>query len=303
MKIYTEKKYFKFSSELIILSGLLEELPKEPIHCYNYKGESRYGDIIVFCKKNIFYTDKPDESDFFVLPFKFKETNCKIYQRMLFLSKKVGKKLLCFYNDDNDKSYNLDENVILYRTSFYKKSKKINELAFPAFSPDFFKNNYLENSKLSVGFCGQIGSGRKKYLEILKNSDIETNFIFRKGFWAPGVDRKLARKEYFDNISNNLFTFCYRGGGNFSYRFYETLMMGRIPILVNTDCVFPFEDKININKLGIIIEEKDDIINSIKEYYELNKNNLLDIQKNNRKIWEEYYSPVGFIKSLISINS
>ena len=54
-----------------------------------------------------------------------------------------------------------------------------------------------------------------KYLQILYNSDIKTNFIIRNGFWAPGIDKSIARKEYFDNIENNLFTFCYRGAGNF----------------------------------------------------------------------------------------
>ena len=59
-----------------------------------------------------------------------------------------------------------------------------------------------------------------------------------------------------NRANKSLFTFCYRGAGNFSYRFYETLMMGRIPILVNTDCVFPFEDKVDINSLGLVLNEK-----------------------------------------------
>ena len=79
--------------------------------------------------------------------------------------------------------------------------------------------------------------------------------------------------------------------------------MGRIPILINTDCVFPFENKYNLNDLGVIIDEKDllnekiDLINEIVDYY--NNTNLLKIQKQNRKIWEEYFSPLGFSKYLI----
>ena len=107
-------------------------------------------------------------------------------------------------------------------------------------------------------------------------------------------------QEFNDTIQNNLFTFCYRGAGNFSYRLYQTLMMGRIPILINTDCVFPFSEQYNLQELGLIIDEKDiinnniDIIQIIKEYYKTNKDRLVDIQKNNRIIWETYFSPVGF---------
>ena len=53
----------------------------------------------------------------------------------------TNKKLLCFYNDDNDKTFNLPKNVILYRTSFYKRKQLINEKALTAFSADYFDGN------------------------------------------------------------------------------------------------------------------------------------------------------------------
>ena len=46
-------------------------------------------------------------------------------------------------------------------------------------------------------------------------------------------------------INGNLFTLCYRGRGNFSVRFYETLMRGRIPIQINSSSIFPYEDEID----------------------------------------------------------
>jgi hypothetical protein len=100
------------------------------------------------------------------------------------------------------------------------------------------------------------------------------------------------------NMENNIFTFCYRGAGNFSYRFYETLMMGRIPILINTDCVFPFWNEIKTKNIGLILDNDINFIENIKNYYEKNKNNLIDIQINNRKIWEKYYSPIGFLENI-----
>jgi hypothetical protein len=309
IKIYTLYNQVNFTSEQIILFGLLDTLPAEPQHCYNHKNESRYKGIIDFCKKNINYVNTPEECDIIVLPYKFKDITDINYINLNTLSKELNKPLWCFYNDDDDKQFNISSNVILFRTSFYKISKLHNEYPMIVFSPDYFNNKFTND--LSIGYCGHLNNGRDKYLKILYHSDIKTNFIIRNGFWAPGIDKNIARKEYFDNIENNLFTFCYRGAGNFSYRFYETLMMGKIPILINTDCVFPFEDKININDIALVINEKDidnidnhdtTLINIIKSYYYKNKDNLLNIQQNNRFIWETYYSPIGFINNIINNN-
>ena len=60
-------------------------------------------------------------------------------------------------------------------------------------------------------------------------------------------------------------------------------MMGRIPILINTDCVFPFENKYKLKDLGVVINEKDLIdgkINLITEIINYYKNtDLLKVQK------------------------
>lgn len=304
MKIYAPKDYFKYSSELIILSGLLDSLPNEGIHCYNQNKISRYNGLIDYCKQVYIYTDSIQDCDIVVLPYKFKNTHDEVYKNLVSLSKKYNKKLYCFYNDDKDAQFNIDDNVILFRTSFYLSTKLKNERGLIAFSPDFFNNKYIKDNKLSIGYCGHVMHNRKYYLSLLLKSDIETKFIFRAGFWAPGIDKKTARNEYFNNMEENLFTFCYRGAGNFSYRFYETLMMGRIPILVNTDCVIPFWNIINKENIGIIIDENDlknnkkDFITEITNYYNKHKNNLIDIQKNNRKIWEQYFSPIGYLQNI-----
>ena len=169
----------------------------------------------------------------------------------------------------------------------------------------YFNNNYLSHPPLSIGYCGHLLSGREKYIRSLASSNLNTNFILRKGFWAPGINKVIAKKEYVHNIDSNLFTFCYRGGGNFSYRLYDVLMMGRIPILITTDSVFPHENKYNINDIGIVIEENNlskmndkNLVEKINDYYINNKNNLINIQKQNREIWKKYFSPIGFLNTL-----
>jgi hypothetical protein len=99
------------------------------------------------------------------------------------------------------------------------------------------------------------------FLETLENSsNICSNFIYRKKYRAGVVnqiDKEKTSLEFYDNMYNNLYTFCLRGTGNFSVRFYETLAMGRIPVLINTDCKLPLESVINWNKHALIVDEND----------------------------------------------
>jgi len=310
IKIYTLKDKVNFSSEQIILFGLLKNYNSLSIesHNFNFKGESRYKNVIETCKKLFNYVDDIKECNVIVFPYKFKGFKDNNFKVLFSLSQNFKKPLYLFFNDDYDKPLlPFNEYIKIYRTSFYRSCKLDNEYSLPAFSPDYFYNNYLQNPKLSIGYCGHKIHGRDRYLNLFLNSNIETNFILRNGFWAPGIDKLQARKEYIKNIDENIFTFCYRGAGNFSYRFYDVMMMGRIPILIKTDSVYPFEDKYDLNSIGIVLEESDiknhnlDLITIIKIFYKNNKERLLDIQKQNRIIWEKYYSCYGFIQNMQNI--
>tara|TARA_B100000902_G_scaffold399936_1_gene473773 strand:+ start:9539 stop:10471 length:933 start_codon:yes stop_codon:yes gene_type:complete len=308
IKIFTLKDNIKFSSEQIILFGILNNynsLTIEP-HNYNFKGESRYNNVIETCNKLFIYVDNIKDCDIIVFPYKFAGANDNKFNVLFNLSQNLKKPLYIFFNDDYDKPLlPYSQYIKIYRTSFNKSTKNENEFSLPAFSPDYYDNNLLHSPKLSIGYCGHKIHGRDKYLNLFLNSNIETNFILRNGFWAPGIDKLKARKDYIENINNNLFTFCYRGAGNFSYRFYDVMMMGRIPILIKTDSVYPFEDKYDLNSVGVVIEEIDimknniDLIKIIKDYYENNKDKLYNIQKQNRQIWEKYYSCCGFLENII----
>ncbi len=71
-----------------------------------------------------------------------------------------------------------------------------------------------------------------KYLKILQSSkELKSNFILRNRYRAgvkSQVDKEQTTKEFYSNIYQNPYTFCMRGIGNFSVRFYETLAVGRI---------------------------------------------------------------------------
>jgi hypothetical protein len=92
---------------------------------------------------------------------------------------------------------------------------------------------------------------------------------------------------------------CARGAGNFSYRLYETMMMGRIPIIIDTDQCFPFDNILQYNEFCVIIDytEIESAEQKIKEW--LNKKSeseIEQIQNINRNVWETYMSPHGWLQ-------
>ena len=107
--------------------------------------------------------------------------------------------------------------------------------------------------------------------------------------------------EFYQNIFNNLYTFCLRGTGNFSARFFETLAMGRIPVLVDTDCRLPFHNEIEWKQHCIMIPEKE--VNKLGEkifnfHNDHSEKELNDIQVNNRMIWETYLMKESYFINL-----
>ena len=133
-----------------------------------------------------------------------------------------------------------------------------------------------------------------------KNSSLDTNIIIRKKKDHSYITREKYKFEYWNNMLLAPFTLCVRGNGNFSVRFYETLALGRIPILIDTDCVLPLDKEINWPKHCIMVKNTDP--NRVVEAVELllnamNDNDIINMQMANRKLWIDKLSYGGFYYS------
>jgi len=225
-------------------------------------------------------------------PFKFNLTDIEPF---LELSNKLNIKIINFYFDDNSGMFNLPDNVILYRSSLYKSVRHKNERILPFISPDQKYSNLIPEK--AVGFCGRVQHGRHKILDSIKEIGCKTDFIIREAYWHHWADNndKLiqSRREFNKNLTENMYHFCYRGHGNFSYRFYETLSFGRVPILIDSDVNLPFESIINWEDYIIFIKEGD--INKLPSIIEERTFNL----DKNRKLWEDYFSPIGYFNNFL----
>lgn len=143
-------------------------------------------------------------------------------------------------------------------------------------------------------------SSRKRYQllqKILKADRIQTNFIFRKKYRASDKNsgtKENTTLEFFKNIQDNLYVFCLRGNGNFSVRFYEALIMGRIPVLVNTDVRLPLSDQIDWRKHCLVVSEDSIIRDLIKFHSSKTDFELKEMQTANRKLMLEKLNRIDY---------
>lgn len=241
-----------------------------------------------------------------------------------------------FFHNDYEGKIGFSGSFV-FRTSLSGIKKLQNEHSMPAWTDDFlmkfFHGNHSPRNKNDVpvvGFMGLVVGSKwpkiqKKIFDtrctitgtpeaksqysiiralalkhLMKSQGIIKNIHMRKTFWGGlqnKVEKSLQQREFVQNIVNSDYTLCARGAGNFSYRLYETLCCGRIPIFINTDCVLPFNDIINWKDLCIWVEEEEipDIADIIIGFHQsISNSRFIDMQKKCREVWENYLSPLGF---------
>lgn len=145
---------------------------------------------------------------------------------------------------------------------------------------------------------------RGKVINALKSSKrIQFNYTERKWWLYMDASSKL-RQEYITNLQDSLFALVMRWNGNYSFRFYEVFSIGKIPIIIDTNTKLPFADKIQYNTIAVIVpfDDVSNIENYIIDFYEKNKEKLSIIQKEIRRIYEEYFVMHNCYKFLIWIH-
>jgi hypothetical protein len=187
-------------------------------------------------------------------------------------------------------------NTIFLRQSLLLSQKAQNEILIPSsygcVAGDIDMDLCKIDTKPKISFCGSKNSHpiRNVLFSLLENSDeIECNFDFIEspcnGYADIEIEKKVIR--FNKNLETSEFTFCPRGNGNFSIRFYEALMSGRIPVVLNTDNELPFKKYINWNEVCVVSHNKDNLLQDIIQFHK--NNDLIDIQKKCKTIFKKYF--------------
>lgn len=143
-----------------------------------------------------------------------------------------------------------------------------------------------------------------------KAKGIQRNFVLRYGYWNGAVYRgtvldgqklEQSRTEYVENMLESDYVLCVRGKGNYSYRLYETLSCGRIPLLVDTGGGLPFSEWIDWRRYCVWVEADDlpRIGERVRAFHAgLTPESFRDLQAACRQLWLDWLSPQGFFANL-----
>lgn len=141
---------------------------------------------------------------------------------------------------------------------------------------------------------------RAEALDILEASplvDLDSVRITR-GYWQQSETKQEEnRLKFVTNLISNDYALCARGMGNFSYRFYESCSMLRVPVFMASDSMLPFDHLIDWRSAVIWVDESerhrvDELVAAHHE--SLSADALWDGQRAVFDLWQRYCTADGF---------
>ena len=154
-------------------------------------------------------------------------------------------------------------------------------------------------------------SFRKEAIAALRRSkDVDCNFLLRTSYSGHSktirMDAEAARREYRENLLGSDLALCVKGDGNYSYRFYEALSLGRIPLLIDTQCVLPLEDRIDYDSFILRVDYRDigRLSEIVAEWWNrITPEEFAAMQKRAREAFEKHLSVRAFLGEAMEIAS
>jgi hypothetical protein len=135
-------------------------------------------------------------------------------------------------------------------------------------------------------FCSFVGSATHPVrMDMLHHLVNKEGYVLKPKHWSPSIEDK--RKDLFlDITSRSIFSLCPRGYGATSFRLYEAMQLGAIPVYIYTNEPYiPFSNIVNWNDICILVEKQD-----IKNIDNILKNISKEKQNEMRLVIKETYN-------------
>jgi len=240
--------------------------------------------------------NNPEDADYILL-----SPEIKLYHNQINKYQKYKNKMVVWVNNDNPNFLD-DLDGVKYKFVSQPTGKKLNYMCVPLVMTDHIKwhnnENFLEkcrNEKKIYDYCfmGQIYGNRKKLL----NLKLDKYLLKQTGsiYVMDDIQKQKSIEKFLIELSRCKFSFCPRGTGSNSFRLYESLMVGTVPI--STDVIeYPFDDE-TTNWDNFIIRGK---MSNIDKLIDKSKNIDYNIfRKNGIDFWEKYCKFINMNNKII----
>lgn len=281
----------------------------------------------------------PEQAAAIILPNNFKVVDERIrayIARYAELGTRLSIPVYVFSLGDFTDSVQFDERVRVFRLSLYASTRSPRDISMPTMTEDIGKEHFIIREKAAtptVSFCGMAAFAtsarwvrywlknvllppsrrigvywRRASMRACSNSSlVNTLFIVRRSFsghqQSIELDPARARQEFIDTMRNSDFVLASKGDGNYSNRFLEALSMGRIPVVVDTDIVLPFEGVIDYSRFMVRVPMHDvsKTPQYIRTFYDaLSPQEWVARQYEAREVFLRYLQPYTFFEELFT---
>lgn len=149
---------------------------------------------------------------------------------------------------------------------------------------------------------------RMAALRVLRESPlVRTNFLVRSSFSGhrdtARIDPAEGRREFIANMLESDFALSVKGDGNFSLRFYEALSLGRIPLLLDTECVLPLEDIVAYDRFVLRVVPRDlpRMAAIVRDFYDrMTPGEFMRMQREAREAFEHFLNIESFLRHAVT---
>jgi hypothetical protein len=193
------------------------------------------------------------------------------------------KKYFTVIQHDDGIKYNLPKDTLVFSCTENGNGKII---PIPLITTQLNIENNIEKKSVLCSFVGSMTHPiRNKIYNLFKNND---NFIFSVKNWTPSISEDEF-KNFVEITKKSKFSLAPRGNIRSSFRLYEILQLGSVPVYISDEFFIPFDNDINWSDFCILIKEGDidnleNILNNISEE-QYNK-----MIENGKAVHEKYFT-------------
>jgi hypothetical protein len=157
---------------------------------------------------------------------------------------------------------------------------------------DKIKYEAIVNPELLYSFLGSPNSPVRREILRIKHPK---GYVRPTGNFYAHNDFEVEKVEYADILSNSKYVLCPKGAGTSSFRIFEVMQAGRVPVIISDDWVPP--EGPEWNKLAVFVLEKDVV--DIASILERDQHNWTERATLSRQAWEAFFSPNVIFNYLI----
>ena len=177
------------------------------------------------------------------------------------------------------------------------------DLSYPLYLPAptesrIWTDTTPRNKDIFCSFVGSISNNAHGRVKLYQTYSGDPDFYFSKPrYWTAKVPDS-SFKEFIDISQRSEFCLAPRGYGKNSFRFYEVMQLGSIPVFVYDEEWLPFKKYIDWSEFCVLVEEKDipTLKDKLKSYTKEQKEKML---KKGKEIYENYFTMHGFSKTIL----